>query len=272
MAVNSPQNNSNFAGNSQDSVWGSESFPNNSDNVWGSSDSGQSDDIWGSSSQQNDVWGSPSTQSDDGWGSPSQPNDSSSNGKFADFGGNSEYQQDTQLTQQNTGEVQPSQGKKFNFGYKTVGLICGGIFLLVAIILIFINSIKVTPKDNQQPVQQPVQQTAQQPVQQGQQQSGNVQTQTNGNKNLIPIPADTALNYSGEVLSASGVVSKKLSYLDDHQVIYCIEILINVGNTSFTADYYCNYAPYQQVGVGDLVTIKYQQVSDGFISISEIKK
>lgn len=113
--------------------------------------------------------------------------------------------------------------------------------------------------------------TTEQPVQQT-----DVSTQlsqpVDGSALLMPIDSNTPIDYSVPLLEASGIVSGKRRYLQGSQLVYCLDITIAVGSTQQTVCYYCNYASFNAVKGKEVVLVKYQQVSDSFISISEITK
>lgn len=89
---------------------------------------------------------------------------------------------------------------------------------------------------------------------------------------LIEIPAETTLNYDGDVFTANGIVGAKQKYLYLNQVVYCIPITITVGDATQTVNYFCNYGSFSAVKEGDLVVVEYQQVADGYISVTAISK
>ena len=98
-------------------------------------------------------------------------------------------------------------------------------------------------------------------------------TQTNdGAVTLMSIDANTPIDYSVPLLEASGIVSAKRRFLQGSQLVYCLDITIAVGSTQQTVCYYCNYASFNAVKEKEVVLVKYQQVSDSFISISEITR
>lgn len=89
---------------------------------------------------------------------------------------------------------------------------------------------------------------------------------------LIEIPAETTLNYDGDVFTANGIVGAKQKYLYLNQVVYCVPITITIGDATQTVNYFCNYGSFSAVKEGDLVVVEYQQVADGYISVTAISK
>lgn len=234
--------------------------PNSADSDWGTSDNYQEpqDDGWGD-------WDNTQEQQpqQDDWGNDWN-NDS---GQFV---GNDNASWDVpQEVPQEAGQPQQNSENRpvaVNFGIKTIGFIVAGAFVLLALILLFINGLKFDKKPDV--VQQPQQQVQQE------QSTGNT-TQPNvqsGGVTLIEIPQSTAMTYSMDVYETSGTVSCKTKYVQGHQVLYCIQIKIAVGSSMETINYYCNYASYNAVSVGDLLFIKYQQIDDSYISVNEISK
>lgn len=205
-----------------------------------------------------------------------------------DWGSMEEPIQESPMQFDNTGvqnmspiqEVRPP--RQVNLGKKTVGFILAGALVVLALVFMFFDGIKINKKpDNQQQVQQ-TQQSQQQPsqqtpTQQAQQSQGNQSGGQNtnvasGSVTLIEIPNTTALNYSGDILETSGTVLTKTKYVQAHQVLYCITIRVAVGSSVEDINYYCNYASFNAVKVGDLLIIKYQQVDDNYISVNEVLK
>lgn len=148
---------------------------------------------------------------------------------------------------------------------KFVGIALAGVILVVALIFAVIDGIKVKPKAPSSNA------TSQQVVQE----STGVPASTVSNSadiSLIYVPESTTMNYSGDVYEATGTVTSKDKYVQNHQVIYCVQIKLAVGSSTEVVNFYCNYAAYNAVKTGDLVLVKYQQVSDSFISVNEVTK
>ena len=168
--------------------------------------------------------------------------------------------------QQDGGMAQPipeSPPKKFSFSPKVVGCILCGVILVVALLLSAINSIKIKPKNTQQQQVAQTQQSAPQSV---------AQPSGKNDVALIYVPDTTVMNYSGDIYEVNGTVANKLKFVQGKQVIYCIQISLAFGSSSETVNFYCNYATYNAVSSGELVLVKYQQVSDGYISVNEVTK
>ena len=248
---------------------------------------GWDDSNWES---QNVGWGTPSTPSGQGW--DDIPQDSSGVGTTGNQGNgsnpNTSMPQDSQWEDyaktpnntENLGQkfipahdavykspLKEHDPKKLSVSYGALGL----IIILVCIILAII--IFATDNDGKSGNPKPnVQQQTQQTIKPTESASSSTPGTSEGSVTLVEIPTDIYLNYTGDVLDASGTVINKTKYVLGHQVLYCITIRVAVGASAEDISYYCNYASYASVGVGDLVFIKYQQVSDGFISINSITK
>lgn len=256
-----------------DDTWGSP----NTDNTWGNEQSSW-DDLSQPQQQEDDIWGS-----NDTWGQQSQdsfiPQDNQGTFIPQDNQGTFIPQDDMTQSFQNfddsgdlTAQVQ-QQPVKFNFGTKKAALILAGAILLLAVILMIIDSIKITPKPTQQPQaqQQQVQQSTPQQQTTPQPQQSSVGT-SQGSAVLVEVPDSMDISYSGDIQEANGKVISKKKYVQGHQILYCITINITFGSSSENVSYYCNYNSYNQVSVGDVVVITYQQVNDNYISVNAIQK
>lgn len=196
---------------------------------------------------------------------------------------------------------QPSQG--FNFGYKTVGVVVAVGLILIAFVILFLSKLDLVkkPVDTPQPVQvqqeqqqlqqqQEVQQETQvqqqetqieeqqQETQVQQSQIDDTQSDNQGysesqvSNGLVSIPDSTSLDYSSNVTQAQGVVSSLSRYLQDGQVIYCVNLDISIGTSTTPVHYYCGYNVYKQISVGEILNVEYQQVSDNCFSVCTISK
>jgi len=177
---------------------------------------------------------------------------------------------------------QPSQG--FNFGYKTVGVVVAVGLILIAFVILFLSKLDLVkkPADTSQSIQ--VQQEQQQLQQQQeiqqetqvQQQETQVQepqqSQAHNDSQFVSIPDSTSLDYSSSITQSQGVVSSLSRYLQDGQVIYCINLDISIGTSTTSVHYYCGYNVYKQISVGDILNVEYQQVSDSCFSVCTISK
>lgn len=173
---------------------------------------------------------------------------------------------------------QPSQG--FNFGYKTVGVVVAVGLILIAFVILFLSKLDLVkkPADTSQSVQ--VQQEQQQLQQQQeiqqepqvQQQETQVQETQQSDSQFVSIPDSTSLDYSSSITQSQGVVSSLSRYLQDGQVIYCINLDISIGTSTTSVHYYCGYNVYKQISVGDILNVEYQQVSDNCFSVCTISK
>ena len=189
---------------------------------------------------------------------------------------------------------QPSQG--FNFGYKTVGVVVAVGLILIAFVILFLSKLDLVkkPVDTPQPVQvqqeqqqlqqqQEVQQETQvqqqeTQIEESQPQIDNTQngyqeySESSSDNGLVSIPDSTSLDYSSNVTQAQGVVSSLSRYLQDGQVIYCVNLDISIGTSTTPVHYYCGYNVYKQISVGDILNVEYQQVSDNCFSVCTISK
>lgn len=240
----------------------------------------QQEDDWGlpqsSSSSQLESkadWGSLETGKLDDWdsGSSSQSSNASDwdNTSYAnaDWGGQVEQEvTNSQPVQDIQQSISRPPKKPFNFSMKTAGIIIAVLFLLIALFLMMLDSIKIKPKQQAQPKTstQSTQQTASQPSSNNESFEGGI--------SLVEIPESTTLDYTTGLLEATGTVVRKVKYLEDHQVIYCIIIRIAAGSASEDIRHYCNYDSYAGVEVGDLIQVTYQQVQEGYISLNKVIK
>ena len=219
-------------------------------------------------------------ETDDPWGSLDDPAESNESSSWEDFQNDISPEPDSSQVW-NTGDNMqqsfediPSQGglqeaQPAKIPMKLVGAAIAGVVLVIALVLFLIDGIKIKPKTQ---TQQPVQQTTQ--TEQTQQSSAQASTQSTGSDmvTMLKIPESTAMNYSGDVLEANGKITARNKLVQDHQVIYCLEITVAVGASSEVLNFYCNYATFNAVGLGDVVIVKYQQVSDTYISVNEVTK
>lgn len=171
-----------------------------------------------------------------------------------------------------------------SLGYKTVGIVVAIMLAVLALVILWLSNIHLVKKtDNTPKVQQ--EQTTQTQPQQTQSTSvaeenntaekditSNSTTQSSSGTSLTNVPSSTYIDYSGSVVSSQGVVQNLSRYLQDGQVIYCIDLSITIGTTSTSVKYYCGYNVYKQVKVGDILTVDYQQVSETCFSVCTISK
>ena len=271
---------SNNFGNPAEDEWDGWGTPSpedtpQSDNIWGSPNT-DAENNW-SEEQDGNVGGwddmsSPQPPQEDIWGMQNQGAFIQPDNNFIpQEGGMSQNYQNFDDTGDLTAQIQP-EPVKFNFGKKTVAFIGAGIILLLIFVLMFIDSIKISPKQTQTPqTQQPTQQVQQQQTDTTSQQQ-NVQGTSQGSAVLVEVPDSMDVSYSGDVHEANGKVTAKKKYVQGHQILYCVTINITFGSSSENISYYCNYNSYNQVSVGDVVVITYQQVNDNYISVNAIQK
>lgn len=171
-----------------------------------------------------------------------------------------------------------------SLGYKTVGIVVAIILAVLALVILGLSNIRLvkktdnTPKvhqeqtNNTQPQQTQPQKTQSTTVIEENETSSSSTTQSSSGTSLTDVPSSTYIDYSGKVISSQGVVQSLYRYLQDGQVIYCIDISITIGTTSTSVKYYCGYNVYKQVKIGDILTVDYQQVSDTCFSVCTISK
>lgn len=252
--------------------------PIGGDDDWGdydmSNQSETSQDDWGTSPQYDNP-------DADNWDttSYSDETDSDESGNFASFDDNADenpdsyWEQQESFTQNDNPQVQNQQPiERKKLGYKGTGLVVGGAFILLALILMVMGKAKINKKP-QQTTSQTQQQVTEAPANTAQSSEQAQPAQANdGSVMLQSVAENITLDYSGDVLSANGKISNKLRFTQGNQVIYCLEVTIAVGTSSETVRYYCNFATYNAVSKGDLVVVKYQQIQDSYISVNEITK
>ena len=302
---NFPTPNGGFDNNEAPNDWGNSGWETagNQDDNWGSNGDDwtpdQNQDDWGDpNSQQSDDW---APQGDDQYGYDMQNNSGfmSSQPKFNNTMSQSQEDFDNRYEKQ-FNVANPVAEKTLSMK-KVLGVLMFGVVILICI-FVFLNRVHISKKvdkvaekvvDAEVAVTSPEKgQTKQEALQQvfnGDSeetsetenveevpQPSNVDTQimhsTSGTTTLLEIGNNTPINYSVPVLEASGLVGAKKKFLQGSQLVYCLDINIAVGSASQTVSYYCNYASFNAVKEGDVVLVKYQQVSDSFISISEITK
>lgn len=225
------------------------------------------------------------------WNTTSEDEEVSAQGSgtFADFGEEGdEYSQDTAWADEPLSEAglepeetfSPTQGKQM--GYKTVAIIIAVLLAVGVLLLMFMDSLSIKKKpaveDKSQKQQEQLQQQGQveEPVvdepEDNNQGADTQKEQPQTSGGMVELPADTALNYNSDVLSASGVVHDRVRYLENTQVVYCVKIVLSFGTSQQLVNYYCGYDVYNSISEGDVVTVKYQQVSDSVFSVCNIAK
>lgn len=174
----------------------------------------------------------------------------------SDYWNNQEQFVDNTVSNE-TQTVEPAK-----LGYKMVAVIVAGVFVILALILLGLGNMNITKKKQTQTNQQT----------QTSQQTQNTQQVDKDSVSLVEIPNNYSLDYNGQVYEANGTVVDKVKYLIGNQVVYDVVINISVGSSSERVNFYCNYSSFSAVNIGDLVTVKYQQVQEGYISVNEIVK
>ena len=236
------------------------------------------------------------TTEDNGLNWDSMGSDDTDSG-FADFGEDTPNSEPDDLVSQedyNEGNFNSSQ-QKAKFGYKTVGVLLLILTIILAGIFVFFDKISIRQKN-------PVQQTQVNQTSEG----GNTTASTNGGSDtsnvtqqdttqkevekIVPdesqsvskptesgggmqaLPPDVTIDYTGEKYETTGQVHNKLKYLDNSQVIYCIQVNAKIGEGNKLVSYYCGYNVFESVSEGDTVSLTYQIVSDTCYSVNTISK
>lgn len=184
--------------------------------------------------------------------------------------------QDSTTPQQTSEEFWQGQAEEPKFGsndkpkFSTPVLIISFVVVcgIVLALVYFLLNIELKKK--------PVAQTQAPAITQQVQQPTNTQQATvpsnGGNISLMPLDDSVHIDYSGVVYESTGLVTGKLKYLQNNQVVYCIEVSIQAGATTQKIAYYCSYSTWSAVRDGDIVSVKYQQVSNNCFSVNEILK
>lgn len=155
-------------------------------------------------------------------------------------------------------------GFKFNLGNKSFSII---IFIVGLIVIAIIGSIITRPV---KPKQQTVTKTVVQ--QQVTTQKQNTKPTNIDTKSLTIVENNISIDYSATILETSGLVTTKNKYLLNGQLVYSLGISIPVGNEQKEIEHFCNYSTYKSINTGDVLGIKYQQVSESVISITDVTK
>lgn len=278
-------------GNSGNSDWGSSNNPdwNNTNSSgtasdsWNVNASGNTSSSWGESSWNvannsgvgdNSSWNvSNSEQSGNDWGSSGTWQDSGKDWDNSevneDWGNTDNFYNGENQTQENISPVQEKPIKTFNLSHKQIGIVIAVVLVVASLVLLIIDNTKVQSK---QPKQQKVS---------TQQTTGNSQpdrkSTTGGSSNtsgisMVEIPENTDLDYESVLLEGTGTVTKKVKYLNNHQVVYCLVINIAVGSAQEVVTHFCSYDIYSSVNIGDLIKVTYQQVQSGYISVNKVTK
>lgn len=203
----------------------------------------------------------------------SDEQDEDSGGMFADFDNteenDSDYTEDEAETPVYNENTFKSSKSSMTLGYKTVGVILLIAMIILAGIFVFFDRISVKPKVKEEPqvTQNAVENenptsTDAQPITQPVEQDGG----------MTALPADIAIDYTGEVYQTSGQVHNKLKYLEGSQVIYCVQVNAKIGESNKLVNYYCGYNVFNSVTEGDTVSLTYQVVSNTCYSVNTISK
>lgn len=239
-----------------------EGFDNDND-LWGGIPTGgtPAEDFWSGAESSTDYSEEQETTVDDYWEQTSNESQG--------------YMSNTDIPQQSSEEFWQNQAEPNNFGQKKDNLstpilivafviVCGIILAFVY----FLLNIEVKKKPVQQNPAPAISQQVQQPTKQAQ----TTPAVTNGSVSLMPLDDSVHIDYSGVIYESTGLVTGKLKYLQNNQVVYCIEVSIQAGATTQKIAYYCSYSTWSAVRDGDIVSVKYQQVSNNCFSVNEILK
>ena len=226
--------------------------------IWGdtggSGNGAVNNDVWGTHedvSHDNDIWGQSESTTQTGWSGT-----------------------DDITPPQTPAQSSVREPVAFNFGTKTVAIIIAVLLVIGIGVLMFFDGLAKKKQqavlDTQSVVEQSTSATSEQSVQSDvEQPSQSVQA---GGIQLLEIPDTTSLNYSGDVYEANGAVAEKKKFLQGSQVVYCVVVNIAVGASTETVNYYCTYASFNAVSVGDVVVVSYQNVGGKLISVTSISK
>lgn len=232
------------------------------DDFWGNS----TDDDFGGNTSGDDFWSDSDTtesgSSDDFWSNTSDNDDSSTieDNKITNTGGSNPEPSDEDMFSETVDKVEIPQIKKKEFSYKSVAVILAGAFIVVAILLTVFDNISISKNTKNKDSQEQVGQT---------QEGGTSQTSS---ISLVDVPADTSVNYNSNVETQTVKVQNKVRYLQDGQLIHCIDLALNIGGTTKIVHYYCGYNVYNSVSIGESVNVEYQYVSETVISVVTISK
>ena len=186
------------------------------------------------------------------------------------------------LNQQNEEQGNETKG----FTYKKLALTIAGLAIVVALVLLFFDKIHIgkkndTPTTQVQQTQEGQQvtesnndenqDTPQNQVEQPSQQSSDSVSEQN-NVGFKEVPKDTKIDY--DVMEEEGVgqiVDKKV-FISNSQLIYRLDVVLEIDGVRKTVNYYCGYGVYSQVGISDVVTVTYQKVSKRVISVLNLSR
>ena len=183
----------------------------------------------------------------------------------ADFNSSSD---DMNNLSQSESNVDASSPRSFNFKYKTVGVFIAVVLVVIVVLITAIDNRPRVSYNNQ--VQQ--QNQALDISNSAEVGASNTATEATQGLGLVDITNNTDLDYSGNAVTAQGVVSDLHKFLQNGQVIYRVDISLSVGVSSTVVYYYCNYNVYNQLSVGDVLNVNYQQVSDSCFSVNFISQ
>lgn len=175
----------------------------------------------------------------------------------------------------NDQEVFTQPHQKSPLGYKAVAGIIVVFIVVLALFLMFVDRISVTKKPvPQQQTTQMTQQTNNNNADTSKITPDNSQKVDNGTSTggMQELPSNVTANYTGDLYEATGVIHDKVKYLENSQVVYCLEIKTNIGDKSKIVKYYCGYNTFDSVDTGDTVKVTYQLVSDTCYSVNTISK
>lgn len=176
-----------------------------------------------------------------------------------------------------------SHKKDIKLGYTSVAIILISLLVVVLIVLGVLDRVSIvkkTPQPAQQVQQGVVEDTVSEETvennkgnaEQSKDTQASTQTLPQSNSGLTELPADTVMDYAGDVVKAKGVIHDKVKYISGDMVVYCIKINASIGGKSKVLDYYCGYNVFNSVSTGDEVTVDYQFVSRNCFSVNTISK
>ncbi len=207
-----------------------------------------------------------------GGGNPQQGNPSNGGyGKPSPFMDNVMMQQQQQQQQgysdgfSNNGGMNGSKPpKEVNLSNKTVGVLLCVVLVVLALVIYGVSKIDFTKEKAPQ--------QANKPTVEATQTTKPAKTENSGGKTdaLKEIPSSMALDYTGEVYKAEGVVTSKSRYLNGTQVLHSIDITLMFGSQTEVVSYYTTIDTYTQVQIGDKLQIGYQTPQEGYITLTSV--
>ena len=185
-----------------------------------------------------------------------------------------QYQQQGYIQQQEEVEKKPTKSQEFfgklldsgfQLNHTTMGILIGIVGLIVVLIVGGLFNLGNKPKT--QKVVKQVPKTVTTTV-----------TNTNteqGNKDIVKMTIvgdEVSIDYSVAILESTGLITAKNKYLLNGQLVYSLSISITVGNEQKQLEHFCNYNLFKSITTGEVVNVKYQQLTDSVLTVCDIMK